>query len=58
VRTSLYVCVQCVCGDCRGQKMAWDPLELNLHVAVSCLADMGARTKPGSSARAVCALNC
>lgn len=31
----MYVCVPCVSPNQRGQQRAWDPLELDLQMAVS-----------------------
>lgn len=50
-----YVCVcsPCVCNACRGQKMALDPLELELQIATIWVLGI----QPSSSERAVLPLN-
>ena len=49
------LCTICMPGTDTGQKMAVDPLELELHTVVSRLA--GAASQLGSSGRAARALN-
>jgi hypothetical protein len=49
------LCAPCVCS-CLWRQRASDPLELELQAVVSCLMWV-LETEPGSSARAVSALN-
>lgn len=41
----MYVCEPCVYSDHRGQKMGWDPLDLELQVVVSEHVSAGYKTQ-------------